>query len=84
MRERGGAIPIRNMDVRTGFDQQPQNLGVRRTTIAEDHGLQERGPAEIVDVVLVDRGAEQKTYRLDMTMMRGRDQRRSAIAIGAR
>ena len=65
-------------DVGAGLHQQPDDLGVRRAAVAEDHGLQQRGPAELVDVILVDRGREQKLHRLDMAVMRGRDQRGAA------
>ncbi len=56
---------------------------MHRPAIAEDHGLQQRGPAQPIDVILVDLGSQQDAHRLGVTVMCGRDQRRSAVAVGA-
>ena len=84
-RVRSGVTPlaVRDVDVRAGLDQQPHDLGMHRPAVAEDHGFEQRGPAELVDVILVDRGAEQDAHRLRVAVMRGRDQRRAAVAVGA-
>ena len=59
MGERRHAIAVGDVDVGAGFDEEPHDLGMSRAAVAEDHRLQQRGPAEIVDVILVDRRSEQ-------------------------
>ena len=55
--QRRDALAVGDVHVRARLDQQPHDLGVHRPAVAEDHGFEQRGPAELVDVILVDRGA---------------------------
>jgi hypothetical protein len=81
MVKRRAPIPV-GKALRTGIDQQADDLLMDRAAIAKDHGFQQRGPAKIVDMIDVDRRVEQYPNRARMTVMRGRDQSRAAVAIG--
>jgi hypothetical protein len=65
------------------LEQQAYDSAVRRPSIPEDHGLHQRGPAELVDVIYVDLRSQQDADRLDVAVMCGGNERRSAIPIGA-
>jgi hypothetical protein len=54
VRERGLALRVGPVRIGPVREQQARDLGVRGAAVAEDHRLQERGPAEPVDVVHVD------------------------------
>jgi hypothetical protein len=56
---------------------------VRGATVAQDDGLEQRRPAQAVDVVDVDRRLQQLAHRLHVAVVRRRDQRRAAVAVGA-
>ena len=53
------------------------------TAVAEDHGLEQRRPAEIVDVVDVDIGLQERPHHLDVAAVGRRDQSGAAEAVGA-
>ena len=50
-RERRRAAAVRDVHVGAGFDQRAQRVGVVLAAVAEHDRLDQRGPAEIVDVV---------------------------------
>jgi FkbM family methyltransferase len=81
MIERCRSLAVGNPHVRALRDEQAHDLGVRGPAVAENDGFEQRGPAQPVDMVDVDRGVEQDAHRLDMAVMGGRDQRRPAIAV---
>ena len=59
MLERGDAVAVGDRAIGARVEEQPHDLDMVRPAVAEDHGLQERGPAEPVDVVDVDLGLRQ-------------------------
>ena len=59
MGERGHPAAVREIDVGACGDELPHDLGVLGAAVAEDDRLEERRPAEPVDVVDLDRGLEQ-------------------------
>ena len=81
MLDGGDALAVGDGDVRPRLDEQPNDLRVLQAAVAEDHRLEERRPAEIVDVVDVDLGLEQPSHDLDVAAVRSGDQRRSAEAV---
>ena len=81
--ERRDPVAVRDVHVGARLDQQPHDLGVHRPAVAQDHGLEQRGPAELVDVILVDRGRRAACAPLRVAVMRRRDQRGAAVAVGA-
>jgi hypothetical protein len=54
MRQRRHAVGIGQLQPGAVHHQQAHDLGVRGTTVAQDDGLEQRRPAEAVDVVDVD------------------------------
>ena len=82
MGERRHAVAVGDVDIGAGFGEEPDDLGMSRAAVAEDHRLEQRGPAQVVDVILVDRGSEQDLHRLDVAVMRRRDEAGAAIAVG--
>src|SRR5689334_1584147 len=83
MSQWGDAVAVRQVDLGAGIDQQAHDVSMRMPTVPEDHGLQQSGPAQLVDVILVDRGGEQDSHALYMPMMRRGDERGAAIAVNA-
>ena len=55
-------VAIGDRRVGAGLKQKPHDLGMHRPAVAEDHSLQQRGPAEPIDVVDVDPGREQNLH----------------------
>lgn len=51
MLERRDALPVGEVWVRATLDEEPHDLRVARVLLAEDDRLQERRPAEVIDVV---------------------------------
>jgi hypothetical protein len=82
--ERRDAVPVRKVRVGAGGEDKAGDLLVARSPVAEDHNLQQAGPAEIVDVVHVDTGREQQRHRLRMGAFAGRDERVAAEPIADR
>ena len=60
MLQRRDAVTIGDVTIRAGFEKHPDDLRVGRSTVAEDHGLEQRRPARVVDVVDVDLGPREK------------------------
>ena len=83
MGKHADAIAVGDIDVGPSRDEQAYDLGMIRTPIAEDDRLHERAQTQVVDVVLVDCGREQKLHRLDVAAVAGRDQGGAAEAIEA-
>ncbi|VVT58189.1 hypothetical protein BOS5A_200461 [Bosea sp. EC-HK365B] len=82
MFERGGALAVGKVAARTGADQCPHRLDMARPAIAEDHRLDQGGPAEIVDMVERRAGRDQFAHHAVMAEMGGRDQSRAEIGAG--
>src|SRR5690606_33555305 len=81
MLQRGHAIAVWQA-LRTCVDKEADDLKIDQAAIAEDHRLQQRSPAEIVDVIDVHAGREKDTHRLGMPVMGRGDQRGAAISVG--
>ena len=81
MLERRHALAVGQARVGAGLDEQADDLLVRRTAVAEDDGLQQRRPAEIVDVIDVHVGLQQRAYDVHVTTVGGGDQRCSAETV---
>ena len=64
-----GAVPVGEVHVGAGVDQQTDGVGVGPATVAEDDRLEQRGPAEAVDVVEVDLGPQQTANDADMASL---------------
>ena len=80
--ERRHTFSVRQVGISSGLDQQIDDLLVPRTAIAENDRLQERRPTQIVDVIDIDTGCDERAHRLDMTTLRGGDQGGAAVAVG--
>jgi hypothetical protein len=80
--ERRDAAPIRDARLRAMRKQLAHDLRVRGSAVAEDHGLEQGGPAEVVDVVDVDRRRQQELHRFEVAVMARRDQAGAAVAVG--
>ena len=76
--QRRHAVAVGDRRVRAGPQQDPDDLLVRRSSVAEDHSLQQCGPAEVVDVVHVDAGADDAAHVADVAALGGRDHRDAA------
>src|SRR3972149_7452397 len=70
--ERGPAVAVGDIHIGPGCNQFPDDFYMCSAAVAEDDGLQQRGPAELVDVILINGGSEQNLHRLDMPVLRGR------------
>ena len=65
--------------------QKAHDLLMRGAAVAEEHGLEESGPAEIVDVVNVYRGSlRESANHFDVSSVRRRNERRPAKPIRLR
>ena len=63
-------VAIRDRGIGTGLEQQAQDLLVVGAAIAQHHGLHERRPSEIVDMVERGTGRDQAADHLDTPEMR--------------
>ena len=68
MLERRDAAPVGKMRIRAGFDERPHGLDVPRAAVAQDYRLDQRGPAEIVDVI--ERSACRNEFAHDLVAKR--------------
>ena len=82
MAERGCALAILDVGVGAGLDQSLDRLDVVLAAVAEHHRLDQRRPAEIVDMVERRLGLDQRAHDLDMAEMGGRDQRGAVVGAG--
>src|SRR3954466_10977175 len=80
MLERGDAVLVRDRPVGACGQQDPDDLLMSLAAIAEDDGLEQSGPAEVVDVVDVDARRHDATDVVDVTALRGRDHGHAAEA----
>src|SRR5215204_7695970 len=78
MRERRDPVPVRKVRIGAGGEDEAGDLLMALPAVAEDHDLQDAGPAEVVDVVHVNAGREQQRHCLDMGALAGRDERVAA------
>ncbi len=51
MTERRHALAVGDVDVGAGLDERPHRFLMAAPALPEDHGLEQRRPAEIVDMV---------------------------------
>ena len=79
--ERRDTVAIGEVDARTGLDEEPDDLPVCGASVAEDDRLEQCRPAEVVDVVDVDLGLQQRSDEPDVTPVCSRNQRRPAKAV---
>ena len=82
MTERRHALAVGDVDVGAGLDERPHRLLMAVPALPEDHRLEERRPAEIVDMVERRAGADQLPDDAVMPEMRRRDERRAVIDAG--
>lgn len=83
MLQRRYPIAVCEIHGRPGTEKKLNNLLMPDAVIAEDHRLQQRRPAELVDVIDIDTRFDQCPYGLDMSALRSRNQRRASIPVGA-
>ena len=79
--QRRPPVPVGQVDVGAGLDQQVDRPDVAGAAVAKDDGLQEGGPAEPVDVVDVDRGVEEAPDDLGVAALGGPDQAGAVVAV---
>ena len=82
--QRGHAVAVGDRRVGAGVQQDPDDLLVGRRPVAEDHRLQQRGPAQVVDMVDVDVGLHDPADVVDVATLAGRDHRHPAEAVADR
>ena len=82
MRKWPHTVAVDEVDVGTVLDQQRDDLLMRPTAVGQQDRLQERRPAEPVDVVDVDIGlVQQVPDHLEVASLRGGDQGDAAIPV---
>ncbi len=64
------------------LEEQPRRSRCGRPAVAEHHRLEQRGPTELVDVVDVDVGLEQRRHLVDVPAVGRGDERDAAVAVG--
>ncbi len=80
--EWGDSLTVGEIHISAMGDQQADDLDISRTAVSEDHRLEQGGPAEALDVIDVDSGAQQYPDRIDMAIVACRDQGGAAVTIG--
>lgn len=83
MGERGHPGAIREVRIGARPEQQAHDLGVARATVAQDDGLQQRGPAESIHMVHGNVRLEQLADDLDVPPVGRANQPRAVVAVGA-
>src|SRR5687767_8848102 len=83
VRERRDAVAVGQIHVRTGRDEEPHDLGMTLTAVAEDDGLEQRGPTEPVDVVDLDRRSQELTDYLDVAAICRTNEPGAVVAVEA-
>ena len=81
VRQRRDPLAIGQVDIRARFDQEPHDLGMARAAVAQDDRLQQRGPAQAIDVVDLDVGLQQLLDDLDMAAVGRADQAGAVVAV---
>ena len=66
MLDRGDAIGVGDGGVGSGVEKNLNDVSVGLGAVAEEHGFHEGGPAEVVDVVDVDIGADDTSDVVDV------------------
>jgi len=80
--ERRHALAVGDVDVGAGLDERPHRFLMAAPALPENHRLEERRPAEIVDMVERRAGADQLPDDAVMPEMRRSDQRGAVIDAG--
>ena len=75
------AFPVGDVHVRAAVDQRPDRLDVGGPAVAEDDRLEQRRPAEPVDVIDVDLGGDQPPHDLRVAAVRSADQPGAVVAV---
>ena len=81
MPERRRPVPVGQVDIRPGVDEGADRAGVRVPALAKDDRLEQRGPAEPVDVIDLDVGLEQPGDDAGMTAFCGTDEAGAVVAV---
>ncbi len=81
MRKGGDTCAIGPVRVGSGRQNVPNDCLMIGATVTQDDRLQETRPAEVVDVVHVDRGCEQHAYGRNMSPLTRRNERSSTKAV---
>ncbi len=81
MGEWSDSLAVGEVDVGASVDEQADDLGVTPVAAAEDDRLEERGPAEPVDVVDFDLSREQALDNRDVPPIGCSDQARPVVAV---
>ncbi len=82
MVERRDALTVGEIDGGAGRDEQAEDGHVARPAVAQDHGLEEGRPSEVVDVVERRAGVDQDPDHVHMAEMRRGDE--GGAVVGAR
>lgn len=77
------APAVSNIHVGSRRHQLPNDIGMHRPAIAENDGLQQRGPPQVVDVVPVNPCGKQDAHGFRMAMVRGRNECGAAVTVEA-
>ena len=84
MVERCHSVAIGDRPVGAGANQGADCFHMIRPAVAEDHGLDQRGPSKVIDVVERGAGLNQRTHHFGMAEMRRGDQCGAVIGAGDR
>ena len=79
MLKRGDAVPIGECHIGPGRDQRLDDGGMVKAAVAEHHGRQQGGVADVVDVIEWRSRRDESAHDLDVAAMRGGDQRRLVV-----
>jgi hypothetical protein len=79
--QRRPPVPVGQVDVGAGLDQQADRAQVVGAAVAEDDRLQQGRPAEPVDVVDLDRGGQEAADDLGVAALGGPDQAGAVVAV---
>jgi hypothetical protein len=81
VRERPRSLAVGEVDVGARVHDQPHRLGVRRPALAQHDRLEQRGPAQAVDVVDFDRCREQPAHDVGEAALGGADQAGAVVGV---
>ena len=84
MLERRDAVPVGDGDIGASLNQRLNGGAVIAAAVAEHDGLEQGGPAEIVDVIERRLGRDEGAHDLHVSAMGSRDQRGVFVRAGDR
>src|SRR5688572_28936723 len=81
VRQRRYSIGVGKVDVCTCLYKEPDDLSMPRSTVSENNRFQERGPAQVVNVINFDICFQQLLDDLNVTTISGADKPCTVVAI---